>query len=86
MTELKPDWQKNIKPTPRELAESLRRCRGYLKECQDIVDELFPETGALPPRPTSHAMFMQPDNPAAMGEALDAEEPVMDRFYGSERG
>lgn len=38
------DWQANIHPTPEELAAQVERVRGYVGECQAIVDELFPES------------------------------------------
>ena len=39
----KKDWEMGIDPSPAELTAQVVRVRGYLQECRDLVDELFPE-------------------------------------------
>ena len=52
---MKKDWEVGLRPTMAETHAALLRVRGYLQECNDIVDELFPEAEeqrkALPDAP-----------------------------------
>ena len=42
MTRRVTDWELGIKPTLDEINERMDRIRGYIADCNDIVDELFP--------------------------------------------
>lgn len=46
-----------IEPTLAETHERVVRVRGYLAECMNIVDELFPLEEAAPPRSTHHRQY-----------------------------
>ena len=40
---MKKDWQLGIEPTLKEINERMNRIRGYVADCNDIIDVLFPE-------------------------------------------